>query len=113
MTGSEPENEEPAAGEVNEETDLEQSPPDSADAEDSEESEERDSEAPPTPVADDHPQPDEDRYGIGSRVLLLSALLGSAAIVWAQFAFKSRWIADFLESNTLQSPEQRTNLVAG
>ncbi|HEY1535452.1 MAG TPA: DUF2079 domain-containing protein, partial [Polyangiaceae bacterium] len=106
MTGSEPENEEPAAGDVNEETSHDDSEPDSEDPE-------RDSDAPPAPVADEHPQPDEDRYGIGSRVLLLSALLGCAAVVWAQFAFKSRWISEFLENNTLDAPEQRTNLVAG
>jgi uncharacterized membrane protein len=106
MTGSEPENEEPAPGGVNEETDSGDSEPDSGDPE-------RDSDAPPSPVADDQPQPDEDRYGIGSRVLLLSALLGCAAVVWAQFAFKSRWIGEFLENNTLESPDQRSNMIAG
>jgi uncharacterized membrane protein len=106
MTGSEPENEEPPAGELNEETDADDAAPDSEDSE-------RDSEAPPAPAAEEYPQPDEDRYGIGSRVVLISALLGCAAIVWAQFAFKSRWISEFLENNTLESPEQRTNLVAG
>ncbi|HEX7453030.1 MAG TPA: DUF2079 domain-containing protein, partial [Polyangiaceae bacterium] len=106
MTGSEPENEEPPAGELNEETDSDDTAPDSEDSE-------RDSEAPPAPAAEEYPQPDEDRYGIGSRVVLISALLGCAAIVWAQFAFKSRWISEFLENNTLESPEQRTNLVAG
>src|SRR3954466_12881 len=74
---------------------------------------ERDSEEPPEPVAEDRSQPDEDRWGIGSRVLALSALLGSAILVWTQFAFRSRWIADFLENNKLESPDQRTMLVAG
>jgi uncharacterized membrane protein len=68
----------------------------------------------PRPARLDRPEPPaEDRWAIGSRVLVLSALLGSAAIVWWQFAFRSRWVSEFLESNTLDSPDQRTALVAG
>ncbi|MEP7053592.1 MAG: DUF2079 domain-containing protein, partial [Pseudomonadota bacterium] len=106
MTGSKPENEAPEAGEEREEREAADLSPDSEDPE-------RDSSEPPPPVADDQPRPDEDHYGVGSRVIALFALLGCAIAVWAQFAFKSRWIADFLESNTLESPLQRTNLIAG
>ncbi len=106
MTGSEPENEEPAADEAIEEEGLDDPGPDSEDAA-------RESDAPAEPTAEEQPQPDEDRFGMGSRVVLLSALLGCAAVVWAQFAFRTRWIADFLENNLLQSASERTTLVAG
>src|SRR6478736_1295778 len=106
MTGSEPDLDEKEAGEAEEEEEELDSSPDSEDPE-------RDSDEPPEPVAEAHPQPDEDRWGIGSRVLALSALLGSAMLVWTQFAFRSRWIADFLESNKLEAPGDRVNLVAG
>src|SRR6478735_5890646 len=106
MTGSEPDFDEKQAGEAEEEEEELDSSPDSEDPE-------RDSDEPPEPKAEDHPQPDEDRWGIGARVLALSALLGSAALVWAQFAFRSRWIADFIESNKLEAPAERTSLVAG
>jgi hypothetical protein len=106
MTGSEPENEEPASDKAIEDAGLEDSEPDSEDGA-------RESDAPPEPEAEEQPQPDEDRYGIGSRVVLLATLLGCAVVVWAQFAFRSRWIADFLENNKLESPEQRIDLVTG
>jgi uncharacterized membrane protein len=107
MTGSEPDFDEKPAGEAEQEEEELDSQPDSEDPE-------RDGEEPSEPLAQDRPpQPDEDRWGIGSRVLALSALLGSAILVWTQFAFQSRWIADFLESNKLESPNQRMNLVAG
>ncbi len=109
MTGSEPENEEPAAGDEHEEREegaLEDSEPESEDPE-------RDTSEPPPPVAEDRSRPDEDHYGVGSRVVLLFALLGCAIVVWGQFAFKSRWIAEFLENNTLESPLERTNLLVG
>ena len=106
MTGSEPDFDEKPAGEAEHEEEELDSQPDSEDPE-------RDSEEPPEPVAQDRPQPDEDRWGIGSRVLALSALLGSAILVWTQFAFRSRWIADFLENNKLESSDQRGSLVAG
>ncbi|HEY0467975.1 MAG TPA: DUF2079 domain-containing protein [Polyangiaceae bacterium] len=107
MTGSEPDFDEKPAGEAEQEEEELDSQPDSDDPDD------RDSEEPPEPVAQDRSQPDEDRWGIGSRVLALSALLGSAILVWTQFAFQSRWIADFLENNKLESPDQRGRLVAG
>jgi uncharacterized membrane protein len=105
MTGSKPDFDENRAN-----------APEGADAEldsapDSDEPD-RDSEEPPAPIPK-LPQPDEDRWGIGSRVLLISALLGAAAMVWGQFAFRSRWIADFLESNKLEAPDQRMVLVLG
>src|SRR6187402_3221093 len=106
MTGSEPDFNEKPAGEAEHEDEELDSQPDSEDPE-------RDSEEPPEPVAQDRPQPEEDRWGIGSRVLALSALLGSAILVWTQFAFRSRWIAEFVESNKLESPDQRVTLVAG
>ena len=106
MTGSEPEKEHPESDEAIEEAGLEDTVPDSEDAA-------RDSDEPTEPEAEDHPRPDEDYYGIGSRVLLIATLLGCAVVVWAQFAFRSRWIADFLENNRLQSPDERTSLLAG
>jgi uncharacterized membrane protein len=106
MTGAEPDFDEKPPGEPEHEEDELDSQPDSEDPE-------RDSEEPPLRVAEDRPQPDEDRWGIGSRVLALSALLGSAIIVWTQFAFRSKWIADFIENNKLESPDQRASLVAG
>src|SRR4051812_2808835 len=106
MTGSEPDFDEKPVGEAEQEEEELDSQPDSEDTD-------RDSDEPPEPVAEDRPQPDEDRWGIGSRVLALSALLGSALLVWTQFAFRSRWIADFLENNKLESADQRTGLVAG
>ena len=106
MTGSEPDFDEKPAGEAEQEDEELDSQPDS-------EAPDRDSDEPPAPAAQDRPQPDEDRWGIGSRVLALSALLGSAILVWTQFAFRSRWIADFLESNKLESADQRVSLVAG
>ena len=105
MTGSEPDFEEKPVGEAEQEEEELDSSPDSEDPE-------RDSEEPPARVAQDRSQPDEDRWGIGSRVLVLSALLGSALLVWTQFAFQSRWIADFLENNRLESAGQRDKLVA-
>src|SRR6188768_3309586 len=104
MTGSEPDFDNKVADEAEEDEEELDSQPDSEDPE-------RDSEVPPEPQ--DRSQPDEDRWGIGSRVLSLSALLGSAILVWTQFAFRSRWIADFMESNKLESPDQRVSLVAG
>ncbi len=106
MTGSEPDFDEKPAGEADQEEEELDSQPDSEDPE-------RDSDEPPGPVAQDRSQPDEDRWGIGSRVLVLAALLGSAILVWTQFAFRSKWIADFLESNKLESPDQRMTLIAG
>src|SRR6187549_793105 len=106
MTGSEPDFDGKPVGEAEQEEDELDSQPDSEDPE-------RDSEEPPEPVAEDRPQPEEDRWGIGSRVLALSALLGSAILVWTQFAFRSRWIPEFLENNQLEAPEQRASLVAG
>jgi len=105
MTGSEPDFDEKTAGEAEQEDEELDSQPDSEDPE-------RDSDEPPEPEAQDRSQPDEDRWGIGSRVLALSALLGSAILVWTQFAFRSRWIADFMESNKLESPDERVSLVA-
>ena len=103
MTGSEPDFNEEEAGEAEGEEELD-SAPDS-------ETPDRDSEEPPAP--EEPPAlPDEDRWGIGARVLVLSALLGSAALMWTQFAFKSRWIADFLENNKLESADQRGDLLA-
>src|SRR3954465_13990986 len=107
MTGSEPDFDEKPAGEAEAEEEELDSQPDSEDLA-------RDSEEPSEPVARERPpQPDEDRWGIGSRVLALSALLGSSLLVWMQFAFRSRWIADFIESNKLETPDQRVSLVAG
>src|SRR6187431_702917 len=106
MTGSEPDFDEKPAGEAEQEEEELDSRPDSEDPE-------RESEEPPEPVAEGPSQPDEDRWGIGSRVLTLCALLGSAILVWTQFAFRSRWIADFVENNKLESPDQRVSLVAG
>ena len=103
MTGSEPDFNEEEAGEADDEEELE-SAPDS-------ETPDRDSEEPPAPE-EPAASPDEDRWGIGARVLTLSALLGAAALVWTQFAFKSRWIADFLENNKLESADQRGDLLA-
>ena len=74
MTGSEPDFDGKPVGEAEQEEDELDSQPDSEDPE-------RDSEEPPEPVAQDRSQPDEDRWGIGSRVLALSALLGSAILV--------------------------------
>jgi len=107
MTGSRPDFDENQAGEAEADEELDSEP-------ESEEQEEddRDSDEPPEP-AHKPPLPDEDRWGIGARVLALSALLGCALLVWSQFAFRSRWIADFLENNKLESPEQRTGLVTG
>ena len=47
-------------------------------------------------------------------MVLISALLGCAAIVWAQFAFKCR-VGSASSSKTTRSAsaDQRTNLVAG
>ncbi|HET7546039.1 MAG TPA: DUF2079 domain-containing protein [Polyangiaceae bacterium] len=113
MTGSEPDFDEKAAGEAEQEDEELDSSPDSEDAE----PDSRDSEEPSEPEGDEPPedrsQPDEDRWGIGSRVLALSALLGSALLVWTQFAFRSRWIADFIADNRLESPDQRGTLLAG
>src|SRR5947207_10223646 len=104
MTGSEPDFDEKPAGEAEQDDEELDSAPDSDDPEHDSDDPERDSDDPPEPAAVHDPQPDEDRWGIGSRVLALSALLGSALLVWTQFAFRSRWIADFLESNKLESP---------
>ncbi|HWZ90905.1 MAG TPA: DUF2079 domain-containing protein, partial [Polyangiaceae bacterium] len=122
MTGPEPENKDEEAGEASAgaeephapegnsapaETDDEDDAPDDED-DDAPESEQR------RPARLDRPEPPpEDRWGIGSRVLVLSALLGAAVVVWWQFAFRSRWVPEFLESNTLDSPDQRATLVAG
>jgi uncharacterized membrane protein len=97
---------------------------DSADEHELDESEDDDDDDPPDsvrrPARLDRPlPPPEDRWGIGSRVLTLSALLGAALIVWWQFAFHSHWASEFLESNTLDFPdpslalEQRMTLVWG
>ena len=73
MTGSEPDFDEKPAGEAEQEEEELDSQPDSDDPE-------RDSEEPPEPSAQDRPpQPDEDRWGIGSRVLALSATADAAA----------------------------------
>jgi len=106
MTGSEPDFDEKPVGEADEAEEELDSQPDS-------EEPERESEEPPEPAAQDRSQPDEDRWGIGSRVLALSALLGSALLVWTQFAFRSRWIADFIENNKLESADQRVSLITG
>ena len=98
MTGSKPDFDENQAGVEEEDEELD-SGPDSEDAD-------RDSDEPPAPLPKP-PQPEEDRWGIGSRVLALSSLLGCAVFVWSEFAYRSRWIADFLESNKLDSPEQQ------
>jgi uncharacterized membrane protein len=90
--------------------------PDDSEAEDEEapDSEDEPPDSARRPARLDRPEPPpEDRWAIGSRVLTLSALLGAAAIVWWQFAFRSRWVTEFLESNTLDSPDQRMTLVAG
>ena len=104
MTGSEPDFDENQAGVAEEEEELD-SEPDSEDPD-------RESDEPPAPEVKP-PQPEEDRWGIASRVLALSALLGSALLVWTQFAFRARWIADFLENNKLESPGDRFDLVLG
>ncbi|MET0792494.1 MAG: DUF2079 domain-containing protein [Polyangiaceae bacterium] len=114
MTGSGPDLDEKPVGEAEEgEEELGSEPEsDAPDADESDEDDDRDSDEPPAPRVKP-PLPDEDRWGIGSRVLVLSALLGCAIVVWSQFAFRSRWIADFLESNKLEAPEQRLDLVTG
>ena len=111
MTGSGPDLDEEHAGEAEEGEEELDSKPD-ADESDDEDQDDRDSDEPPAPRVRP-PLPDEDRWGIASRVLALSALLGCAAMVWSQFAFRSRWIADFLENNKLESPDQRVDLVTG
>ena len=68
MTGSEPDFDKKQAGEAEQEDEELDSSPDS-------EEPERDSDEPPEPVAEDHPQPDEDRWGIGSRVLAVVGLV--------------------------------------
>ena len=127
MTGSEPENKDEAAGKVDAEEPREPAPeptkavaaPDTDSAAPARE-EEGDSDAADSDDEDDPPDsddhrparldrpapPDEDRWGIGSRVLTLAALLGAAAIVWWQFAFRSRWVAEFLETNSLDTVSQ-------
>ena len=114
MTGSGPDLDQEHAAEAEEgEEELGSEPDaDESDEHDDERDDDRDSDEPPAPRVRP-PLPDEDRWGIASRVLALSALLGSAAIVWSQFAFRSRWIADFLENNKLEAPEQRFDLVTG
>jgi uncharacterized membrane protein len=114
MTGSGPDLDEEPKGEAEEgEEELSSEPEaDESDEAESDEDDDRDSDEPPAPRVKP-PPPDEDRWGIGSRVLAISALLGSAIVVWTQFAFRSRWIADFLENNKLESPEQRIDLVTG
>ena len=107
MTGSKPDFDENQAGVADEEEEELDSEPDSEGPEP-----ERDSDEPPAP-APKPPHPDEDRWGIGSRVLALCALLGSALLVWMQFAFRSRWVPEFLENNKLDSADQRSNLVIG
>jgi uncharacterized membrane protein len=95
---------------------LPPAPPDdsSEDDDDAPESDDDPPHAGPRPARLDRPAPPpEDRWAIGSRVLAISALLGAAAIVWWQFAFRSRWVSEFLENNTLDAPEQRSALVAG
>ena len=106
MTGSKPDFDENQVGDAAEEAEEEEELDSDSDSEDSD----RDSDEPPAPRVK-LPQPDEDRWGIGSRVLALSALLGSALLVWTQFAFRSRWIADFLENNKLESADQRSTLL--
>ena len=110
MTGSGPDLEQEPAGEA-EEGDEELGSESDESAE-SDADDDRDSDEPPAPRVKPPPL-DEDHWGIGSRVLALSALLGCAAIVWSQFAFRSRWIADFLDKNELEAPAQRFDLVSG
>jgi uncharacterized membrane protein len=136
MTGPEPENKDEVAGGANaaEGDPPELAPPptpvhpapdaqdelppaereDPADEEDDDDDDDAPESAPRRPARLDRPEPPaEDRWSIGSRVLVLSALFGAAVVVWWQLAFRSRWLSEFLESNTLDSPEQRASLVAG
>jgi uncharacterized membrane protein len=143
MTGPEPENKDEAAGEVSEGAEIAREsapePPkpehaggspssedepapaqddDSADEHGHDDEEDDDDDPPDSedrrpPRLDRPPPPAEDRWGIGSRVLAVSALLGAALIVWWQFAFRSRWVNEFLQNNTLDSPDQRMTLVWG
>ncbi|MES1179308.1 MAG: DUF2079 domain-containing protein [Myxococcales bacterium] len=117
MTGSGPDLDEEPKGEAEEGEEELSSQPDAGESEaddedESDEDDDRDSDEPPAPRLK-LPPPDEDRWGIGSRTLAISALLGCAIVVWTQFAFRSRWIADFLENNKLESPDQRFDLVTG
>ena len=114
MTGSGPDLDEEPKGDAEEGEEELDSKPDAeeSDEADSDEDDDRDSDEPPAPRLKP-PPPDEDRWGIGSRTLALSALLGCALLVWTQFAFRSRWIADFLENNRLESADQRFDLVTG
>jgi len=68
-----------------------------------------------TPAAEPRPplspEAKDARIGVASRVVALSALLGCAVFMWVEFAFKSRWVPDFLISNSLPSPDQRSSLV--
>jgi uncharacterized membrane protein len=114
MTGSGPDLDEEPTGEAEHGEEERGSQPDAdePDEAESDEDDDRDSDEPPAPRVKP-PPPDEDRWGIASRTLAISALLGCAFIVWTQFAFRSRWIADFLENNQLESPNQRIDLVTG
>src|SRR4051812_6685046 len=114
MTGSGPDlDEEPKGAAEDGEEQLGSNPDaDESDEAESDEDDDRDSDEPPAPRVKP-PPPDEDRWGIASRTLAISALLGCAFAVWAQFAFRSRWIADFIENNKLESPDERVELVTG
>ncbi|HEY4105000.1 MAG TPA: DUF2079 domain-containing protein [Polyangiaceae bacterium] len=131
MTGQEPENKDLAVGQAEAARPVEATPPTAAtpaerDAPvapesdphdpDSDDDDAPDSEDEPDsdrrPARLDRPEPPpEDRWAIGARVTTISALLGAAALMWWQFAFRSRWLPDFLENNALDSPDQRMSLV--
>src|SRR5450432_1684552 len=114
MTGSEPEFEDDEDAEEDAEADSSRDPesdPDNSDG-DGDEADHGGAE-PPAPTDESEFESPSERWGVGSRVLALSALLGCAFVVWWQLAFHSRWVTEFLDSNTLDSPEQRTGLVIG
>ena len=47
----------------------------------------------------------------GSRTLAIGSLLGLAGVMYVQFAYRARWVDDFLVKNTL-GKEQRSGLLA-
>ncbi|HEY4156899.1 MAG TPA: DUF2079 domain-containing protein [Polyangiaceae bacterium] len=53
----------------------------------------------------------ENPWGIASRSVALGGLLLGAAVMWFEFSFRSRWVPEFLISNTLPDPGQRMSLV--
>ena len=102
MTGSEPEFED------EDERDVDDAPASDSEPNTAELSDENTAREPPEPESE---ASIDARWGVGSRVVLLSALIGCAIFMWVQFAFKSRWVPEFLLSNTLPDSAQRGTLV--